>query len=65
MTTILNPTNKFIEKTINNYVLFADESFNVFNISSSSILKDLKNFTKSITPSSKKRDFLIFNLILF
>ena len=62
MTTILNPTNKFVKKTINNYVLFADESFNVFNISSSSILKDLRNFTKSINTNSKNKDFLIFNL---
>ena len=62
MTTILNPTNKFNEKTINCYVLFADENFHISNMGSSSIFKDLKNFIKSINTSLKKRDFLTFNL---
>ena len=62
MSIILKPTNNLNEKTINNYVLFADENYNVFNVGASSILKNLKNFTKSINTGSKKRDFLIFNL---
>ena len=62
MSIILKPTDKLNEKTINNYVLFADENYNVFNVGAPSILKNLKNFTKSINTGSKKRDFLIFNL---
>ena len=62
MTTILNATDKITEKTINSYVLFADESFHISNMSSSSIFKNLKDYTKSINASLKKRDFLTFNL---
>ena len=62
MAIILKPTDKLNEKSVSNYVLFADENYNVFNASTSSVLKDLKNFTKSLNIGSKKRDFLIFNL---
>ncbi|WP_440931247.1 leucyl aminopeptidase [Candidatus Pelagibacter sp.] len=62
MAIILKPTDKLDEKSINNYVLFADENYSLFSVGSSFIFKDLKNFTKSINKTSKKRDFLTFNL---
>ena len=62
MAIILNSTDKLNEKSIKNYVLFANEDYSVLSGVSSSILKDLKNFTKSLNARSKKRDFLIFNL---
>ena len=62
MTTIINPINKLNEKEINNYVLFTDENYNVFNVNASSILKDLKDYTKSINAKLTNEDFLTFNL---
>ena len=55
----LNPTDKLKDNNVKNFVLFADENYNVFNYGNSHLLKNLKNFTKSINIRLKKKDFLI------
>ena len=55
--------NKITDKLVKNYVLFADESFEIFGLSKLPLNSDSSAIKRSINSNkSKDKEFLIFNL---